>query len=106
MDEPDLLLSLDQQVPTSGILTLTYTSTELPSSVELVDHLTDGNTILVEDCSATVTDERDDYSSSCSSTVTLQQDSDSLQRTVSLINADGYVTNTTSITMEGKSDIS
>lgn len=100
MDDPDLLLSLDQKDPTSGILTLTHTSTELPASVELAVHLKDNNTILIENCNVADKDEN-----SCSSDVTLQQDSDSLQRTVSLINADGYVTNTTSFTMEGKNEV-
>lgn len=100
MDAPDLLLSLDQQAPTSGMLTLTHNSIELPASVELIA-LTENNIIIVESCTAT----DDDDDSSCSSNVTLQQDSDVLERTVSLINADGYVTNTTIFTMEGKSEV-
>ncbi|KAK3856961.1 hypothetical protein Pcinc_036765 [Petrolisthes cinctipes] len=101
MEDPDLLLSLDQQNST-GTLTLTHNNNnpeQPPASVELLllqqqQIPEEDDTILVEDC---ITDDEDN---TCSTPVTLQQDSDVLQRTVNLINKDGYVTSTTTFSME------
>ncbi|KAK4317615.1 hypothetical protein Pmani_011321 [Petrolisthes manimaculis] len=103
MEEPYLLLSLDQQ-DSSATLTLAHNNNNAiqpPASVELLLFLQqqqmpeeDDTIILVQDC---ITDDDDN---TCSSPVILQQDSDVLQRTVNLINEDGYVTNTTTFSME------